>query len=110
MFLEVVVILGESWEDWEGLGELGGTGKGWEEPGSCVETLGKSPCLLVARRPSACRSSALSVCFEPVCAPSAVGHEGHAEREGVLHLFDDYALNGVFLFGQYAEVKFVVYL
>lgn len=58
-----------------------------------------------------CRLPALlSMRFEPVFAPSGIGHEGHPELVGSLHLFDDDAFHLLFLLGEDREVEFVVYL
>lgn len=58
-----------------------------------------------------CRLPALlSMRFEPVFAPSGIGHEGHPELVGSLHLFDDDAFHLLFFLGEDGEVEFVVYL
>lgn len=51
-----------------------------------------------------------SVGFEPVVTPAAVGHEGHFQVAGVLHLFYDDSFDALLFFRYDREIEFVVYL
>lgn len=78
------------------------------------EQKGREPDSMAEVRPPvyACRHSSWhsSVRLQPVAAPSAVGYEGHAEREGPLHLAYDQCLQALFLVGRNAEIEFVMHL
>ena len=50
------------------------------------------------------------MCFQPVCAPAAVGNEWYLHLKCLLHLFHNYALHLFAFFWQYGEVELVVYL
>lgn len=56
------------------------------------------------------RRHGLSVRFQPVFTPTAIGYQWNPQRISVLHLFHHDAFNLLFLLGQHAEIEFVVYL